>query len=352
MHSPLFYFRLSRAIAVSVCVLAAAIAIQGVILFPRQLRALRDPPTVVIHRFFPLEQSGSAVLHVLHGSDFDSDKPLRGICKVEFNSDGPKARPIPVGFNPWTATASSNGRIFATSADGKIYSLDVSSPLPSPRLLGTHPLGLIGVLQCSHDGSVAIAANHQFTTVWRYDQPTPLWQRADLNIMSVRFHSSSRAFCGLSSGEIVAIDPCSGETTQSYHPHCGIPLSLDISQDGKQLAVIGDHGCCVVMDLETGQPLWKKRFPEPTVGPKFSPTGEILLAPREARAVHVLSAATGELVTGLDGANAEITGLAVSEHGIAYAWDSSGVVTAWRLTSRSFLHQRCIECLPAKSPSS
>src|SRR5262245_19726946 len=120
---------------------------------------------------------------------------------------------------------------------------------------------------------------------------------------------------------------------------------MDVSRGASRLATLNHDGNFVVIDLATHQPLWRRKFPLPAAGPRFSPDGELVLAPSENRqpALLVLSAATGQKQAELSGARAEIAGIAVAENGVVYAWDHYGTITAWNVASGALLRQLSVE---------
>jgi hypothetical protein len=204
-------------------------------------------------------------------------------------------------------------------------------------------------MECTADASIVVVGNAARTSAWRRETGECLWQRADIEIISAHFHApTNRLFCGLVGGRGVELDARSGATLDVFETHCSGSISLDVSVDGQRLAVLSHQGQCVVSDLETKQPLWAREIPAPGCDPRFSPDGNSVLMPPQRRepCVHVLSAATGELLRELRGASGEIAGIEVTSGGIVYAWDIFGGVTAWDLASGALVRQFSVTCSP------
>jgi hypothetical protein len=349
-----FLRALLPALGLSAASLAAAVILQGAILFPRQLWTLCEPPKIGILRVMPFSESGWAAVAVVRNTR-RAGGLYRRVCIQNFASGNARVDRLPFAFALWNAASSRSGdRLFVSTPEGDIYSLDLRSPQSSPQLLGTHPAGSVD-LHCATDGSIAFATNQTVSSGWHFDQLNPSWQRTDIFVTSACFHPASpRLFCGLQTGQALELDPHSGATLREFRAHWTIPIALDVSADGKRIAALGDNGTCVVTDLERNQPLWERRFPLPFVCPRFSADGTLLLTPSPIRApcVNVVSAQTGEPVKELTGAIAEIAGIAVTSSGLVYAWDAAGAISVWDLSSGALLHQYLLECLPETTASS
>jgi WD40 repeat protein len=346
---------LVTAIGLSVAALAAAVILQGTFLFPRQLQALLEGPQVVIRRLMPLENGGCVVLTNVRTSRLVGGFLEHSLCVHHGDPGKPDICQLACNFTLWNAAASRSGdRLFLSSPQGNIYSLDLCSSDCTPQILGTHPGGYVD-LESAHDGSFAFTTNRSDAICWRPGRPTALWERTDIVVTSACFHPTSpRLFCGLDSGQCVELDPSTGATLHEFRVHWDLPIALDISADGKHLVALGNNGTCVVTDFERNQPLWEMQLLLPLVSPRFSPDGSLVLtaSPQREPCVNVVSAATGELTTKLTGAKAEIAGLAVATSGLVYAWDSTGTITTWNLSSGALLHQFQLARLSDGWPSS
>lgn len=350
-----FLRALVPAIGLSSAAMAAAVILQGVILFPQHLRTLREPPKVEIRRLMAFGSGQCAALLRLQTPLLVGELQNHALCACKLGPDETRPHRLPFDFTLWkVATSRVGSRMFLSSPEGNIYSHDPSLPQSMPRLLGNHPAGFAD-LECAHDGSIAIACNHGITTGWQYGTPLPLWQRTDTEFTCICFHPASlRLFCGLGTGNGVELDPLSGATLREFHTHWDTPIALDISADGQCIAALGDNGSCVVTDLQQNRRLWERHFPPPVAQPRFSPDGKLLLTPSPTRSpsLNVVSASTGELVAELKGATAEIAGIEVTSSGLVCAWDAAGSITVWNLASGALLHRFQLECLPEIKASS
>jgi WD40 repeat protein len=347
--------RLPLAVALSCVVLAAFILVQGLLLFPEHVDQLRNPSRTSIHRFMPLAGGNSALVLLRHHRHATLDHPRSAVGVLSVSDRGCFLRELPLDFAPFSACGARTGSwLFASSSEGRLYSFDLKSRVPTPRLLGSHGEGGVHDMECTADGSLVIASNRRIITAWRPDESGCLWRRDDLDIICACFlGQTSRLFCGVVNGGVHELDGCTGATVRTF-PTSGLPVSMDISPNGKLLAILNHDGVLLVIDLKSGLPLWRKKLPSPAAGPRFSPDSHFLISPSERRGptVQVLAATTGESVAELMGAKAEIAGIACSENGSVCAWDVSGTITAWSLSSRSLLRQFHVACLPPHVRSS
>jgi len=344
--------RLSLAIGLSAAVLAVFIVLQGTLLFPEYVETLRNPTKATVLRLSPSSDGQTTVVLLWHAPRVGLDAVTSTVGVWSVADSGCSFRKLPFAYSPFNAVAARSGRhVFASSKDGRVYALDLASPTSLPRLLGIHNERFLHTLECSHDGSIVIGTDGRILCAWRPIPPGRLWRRDDLDVTCAFFYGQrSRLFCGLTQGDVCELDGLTGATLRTFPSHCSCPLSLDFSADGTRLAALDHNGELVVGDLATNQPLWRRRFRPPVAGPRFSPDGELVIAPLESRraALLVLSAATGQQLAELTGAKAQVAGIEVSENGVVYAWSFfSGTVTAWNIASGSLVGELSVECLPA-----
>jgi hypothetical protein len=174
-----------------------------------------------------------------------------------------------------------------------------------------------------------------------------------LDVSSAYYSEDGRLFCGLFTGAIVELHAHLGTTLRVFETACGAVVELAASPQSNRIVVLGSHDCAVI-DLETGQPFFKRYLPSFFACPRFSPDGEWLLMPCEdsGRELLVLSASTGQLLRTMTGAKARIVGIAIGAGGVVHAWDASATITAWELASGRLLYQHRLECIPASASSS
>jgi outer membrane protein assembly factor BamB len=355
MRTQTLICRLALAVGLSVVVLVVAVVIQATLLFPEHIQALRDPFEASVRQFVLTAEKERAIALLRHSPKVLPNQPEFTLHRYELAENSYPSHRIDVGFAPWiVAGAGAGERIFVGSREGDIYCFDPRGPATRPRLLGRHPEGSPLILECTHDGSTVIAGDLGCISAWDGETATCLWQRSDIRVAGAHFHvTTSRLYCGLVEGPCVELDRRTGTTLRTFGAHGGSAISLDVSADGKYLATLGFHGQIVVIDLEMGTELWSRRFPMPTAAPRFTPDGKCLLtaAPGRAPALNVLSAATGELLAELQGAKQEQAGIEVTTSGLVYAWDKTGTLTVWDLTTRTLLRQTVIPCSPAATDS-
>ena len=348
--------RLLLAVGLSAVILIVFIIIQGALFFPEHVKTLRTPAQTTIIRLSPISDGTSAVVLLRHQLCVTDDRLSTSVGVWSFDGGGCSFRKLPLNFTPFDAVGVRTGqRLFVSSQEGRLYVVDLNSPAPQLHLLGIHGEGFMPTLECSDDGSIVFAADRRVLAAWRPDPPALLWRRDDLDVNCACFSGqTSRLFCGMSGGNGCVLDGLTGKTLQAFRVHCSYPFAMDISASEARLAALNGDGTLIVSDLATNQPLWRKEFLRPAAEPRFSPDGEFLAAPSEdgKATLLVLSAATGQLHAELTGATSRIAGIAWLENRVVCAWDDSGTITAWNVTSRSLLRQFSVECLATNTGSS
>gem|GEM_PF-6976980 len=339
----------------SACALAALIAVQGALFFSQHIEESRNPVQTTVHRLSLSADGRQAGVLLLHVPRTALHAPSNTVGVWDIADSGCSVRKCPLDSSPFNAVLSRTGRrLFASSNDGQLSVCDLPSPASRPRLLGTHDEGFMHTLECTYDGSIVVATNRRILGAWSPDTSECLWRRNDLDLLCACFWGkTNRLFCGLSGGAGCELNGLTGDTLRTFPTHCDLVVSIDVSADGSLLAALNHDGALVVADLATNQPLWRRKFPPPAAKPRFSPDGQLVLTPADSRkpSLLVLTAATGEQRCELKGAKAEIAGIAVSENGVVYAWDTSGAITSWNLSSGALLRQIGVECLLANMRS-
>jgi hypothetical protein len=333
---------LGLAFALSTSALFVALALQAILLVRNPLaRAVNGNPTGFC--CLSICDNGHTVLVLTRETGvLDRDGVRYSVAPFStIDSPTPLHLPTPI-LNPRCIAGASRGPFgFVATTAGDLFSLDLAART-APVRIGRHQEEYPNVLECTADGSLVVAGGPGGTSCWDRAAARCLWSRSDIGLHGGAFvPGAKRFFAALETGPILELDSRSGLTIRELPNHCGSIVRLDIAPDSRRLAAIDLDGACVVSVLETSEPLWSRRLPVPAVTPRFSPDGSILVAPDQQRRplVSLLSAASGDLLGELTGAQAKIVGLAVTPQGAVYAWDLSGTVSVWDLASRSLLFQ-------------
>jgi hypothetical protein len=246
------------------------------------------------------------------------------------------------GFAPFCITGARSAAIgFVASTRGDLYALDLAVGC-TPILLGRHQQPLPRLLECTDDGSLLLAACVTHVSCWDRATARCLWKRDDCELISGMFvPGTHRLFAVQPTNQIVELDAQSGTILREFPCHCWGTVHLEISPDGEHFAATTANGTCVVSRLPVNEVLWSRQFTKPPVTPRFSADGQFLVALDEQHRPHLalLSSTSGQLLGELTLARAEIAGLAVSPQGAVYAWDFSGTVWVWDLSTRALLFQ-------------
>jgi len=339
--------RLSAALCLSVVAMGGCVYVQGRFVFHQELARAWAPERVFIRRFL-LDDDGQRAW-VLLRSRSNSDggiTQVAGLC--DLRSQPPTFQPFPLPLSGRISLAlARSGDGFLSMENGDLYWLAKATPgAGQPVYFGTHPEARVGLLVCSDDGSMVVAAGVHMTA-WDPRAAALLWQRSDHLAVSCAFvPRSRRLICGLESGEVVELDPRTGARLRLIARHPSRIQLLAISPDGSRLAAANCGGDCSMTDLESGAAVWTRRF-TPTAGPQFSSDGHSLLLPTAGvDGIDVVSTASGERIGGLKGCRC-VVGLRVSMAGIAYAWNAEGTITAWNLATGKVV----LRLDPSASPS-
>jgi hypothetical protein len=329
--------------ALAAAALVAALLSQGLLLFRNPLTNLVEAEPAQIRCLAITDDGRRPLVLVRELSGFP-----RALSRYALYCSFERAAvPLPVplrGLAPFCIAAAPCARFaFFSTSQGALYSFDASADAPQPIYLGKHQESFPTLVACSDDGQILIAANLGSVSGWDRAGPRCLWRRDDIGLHCGAFLPGTHRFmCSGPTGRIVELDSRCGVAVGDIPSHCFNPvIGLDFSADGCQMAAIDGEGTCVVSLLPASQPLWSKQFAPPPVTPRFTPDGRLLVAadPHRLPRVVLLSATSGDLLGELIGAAAEIAGVAVTRQGIVYAWDWSGAVTAWDLSSRAMLFQ-------------
>jgi hypothetical protein len=328
--------------AALVVALVVALALQALLLVRNPFaRAVNGNPTGF--RCLSICNDGRAALMLVREPGVMNKDEIHYSVALFSTIGNPTRLRLPTrGLTPWRTTSANHGPFgFLATTAGDLYALDLAAR-SVPVQLGQHQEEFPDVLECTDDGALLVAAGCDGISCWDRAAARCLWRRSDIGLHGGKFvPGTARFVAALSTGPILELSACSGSTLRKLPNHCGSIVRLDIAPDSRRLAAIDLDGICTVSALDTGEPLWSRRFPVYPVTPRFSPDGSILVTANQQRLprVSLLSAASGNLLDELTGAQAEIVGLAVTPQGAVYAWDLSGTITVWDLASCTLLFQ-------------
>jgi outer membrane protein assembly factor BamB len=215
------------------------------------------------------------------------------------------------------------------------------SPSRQPVYFGTHQAGHPARMACTDDGSLVVVASSN-TTAWDRQAAKLLWRREAPIVEACQFlPRSRRLICSLATGEIVELDPLTGDVLRLIDRYPYPITHLGVAPGGDRLAAVNSHKVCVLADLETGGAIWSRQFSWVAVGPQFSPDGRTLLVPNPEEGVEIaeVSSVSGKTVGTLSGVGGHIMALRVTDDGTVYAWNDRGTITAWSLANRTITRQ-------------
>jgi len=324
----------SAALCISVVALGGCVFVQGRFVFHQELtRALAPAPLFVSRFLFDDDGQRALVLLRSHSNSDGRFTQVAGLC--DLRSQPPTFQPFPLPLSGRISIAlAKSGDGFLSMENGDLYWLARVAPgAVQPIYFGSHPEGRAGFLVCPDDGSMVVVAGVQMTA-WDPRAAALLWRRSDHLAASCAFVPRSRRLIGsLETGEIVELDPRTGDRLRLIARHPTPIHWFAISPDGSRLAAVNDGGNCFLTDLESGETIWTRRFKH-TTGPQFSSDGQSLLVPTLGAdaGIAVVATASGEPVGKLEGGGC-VVGLRVRTDGSAYAWNSEGTITAWNLAT-------------------
>jgi len=310
--------------------------VQGRFVFHQELARVLRPEQVCIDRFVPTDDGQRALAVLLSHSAGDPH-----IAKVaglsDLTSEPPTFEPFQVPSTDWISTAQSrSGAGFLCLENGNLYWLEQAGA-GGTRYFGTDPMARGGVLAWPDDGSMLVVANGHITA-WDPRAAATLWRRSNLAAISCAFVPGSRRLvCCLQSGEVVELDPRTGDCVRriARYPHAA--AWVGISPDRSRLAVTRRGSDCLMANFQTGETVWTRQF-HFTACPQFSADGSSLLVPAldVAPGIAVVSTSSGETV-GLLKDGECVAGLHATSAGNVYARCVGGRVTAWNLATRKVL---------------
>src|SRR5438105_3959585 len=134
------FSKFCAAFCLSVAALLGNVAIQGAVLFRRQVVDSSAPPICNVSRLSLGADDAAALAVVQFFPQFPSTRsPYRVAGVFDVRAAHPKLKPIDSQLSPWVAgTASRNGYGFLGTQNGELYLLDLADRLPKVAFLGKH----------------------------------------------------------------------------------------------------------------------------------------------------------------------------------------------------------------------
>ena len=141
----------------------------------------------------------------------DRATSIAGIC--DLRSDPPVLKPFQLPSSRWYSIAlSRSGAAFLSTENGDLFWLDMAVPATGqPIYFGIHPEGRAGWLQCPDDGSLVVAAGAHLTAWDHSCGGTAVAAFQCIRHGCAFVPRSRRLICGLESGEVVELDPRTGD---------------------------------------------------------------------------------------------------------------------------------------------
>ena len=182
----------------------------------------------------------------------------------------------PIG-QPWLTSADEWMRWISLSADGnsllaitgnpcKLYAIDLTnrSQQPKTQLMDLHVKKTI--FAATSDGRILVAA-----TTYGDDDAVSVWDIPAMKRRTTRYLPTTED------------DP--------------VVYSVDISSDGKRLAIGSKQGAATIFDTETGKEVWSVAHGGRVSGVRFSPQSELLATcggPVDSEEMHLWNLSTGK----------------------------------------------------------
>jgi outer membrane protein assembly factor BamB len=319
-------------------------AIQGPTLFRRELWLLYKPPPATIRRVIPLE--GDSKLLVLFATypPPQSSQPIRKAFVIDFLVPSPTRLEVEAPLSSWwAASAATSSQCFLGTNDGTLYRGVAADGLQSLVPFGRCPgrTGTISLIECPGDGSIVIVLDEHLTA-WNSNTGVVLWQQEHPTLRCFGFvPGSNRLIGGMQNGEIVELDPLSGQIVGRMARCQNESVSwVVVSPDGKLLAAI-DRSCHYFMvDLATGELLWSRPFAATANTAAFSADSNDLLItnPELNTDLGVVCVKTGEIRKRLVDNGHLIKGIAILSKDAAVVWKHEGMMAKLNLSTGEFSH--------------
>ena len=317
-------------------------AVQGAILFHRELLAALGPPDCSIGRVSLVDNDRAALIRfaVVPAHENVPLKHMVGICGL--SSEPPSFEIVCPDLTPHRVVAASLGSwMYIATHRGEIYGLDLQVQPWRPIHLGRHDHSHVAVLECSEDGSIIIAAAQNTLIAWDRGTKHALWRRDGLRVFCCAFvPGAARVVCGLDSGEVLELDAHTGATLRKLAEHDRWVNEVAISPRSDYVATVDLDNRLMVIDVARGRQVWSRvlrKFvrgipSEAPVRPVFSASGDILALVDSVGGEKVLFVrpADGLVLNSRAHTGFSIKGLAMAKNGTCYWWDYGGTVTEWR----------------------
>ena len=224
---------------------------------------------------------------------------------------------------------------------GRIYALDTRRPNTKPQYIGRHADGGVIALASSADGSYLLSQSAFHLYAWDRAAKRECWRLPDVGAYCFAMRpDSDTAIIGTLHGDLLEVDLPSGRTLRTIASLEGFALSLTLSPDGNQLAVLRSSGDLLLLDSQTGELNWQEsthRNCQTCCGrfAAFSPCGQwVVTAGQESGwSLAVWSVATGQKLLELRGHERAVQGAAFAADGSLRSWSADGTIRLWDLAT-------------------
>ncbi len=229
--------------------------------------------------------------------------------------------------------------VFIGCRDGTIVYVDHQTSSSDPAFFDRHMDGQLTSLLYAEASRMVIGTGEMFTA-WQADTGKLVWQRQIPRARATAIDAGGqRLYCGLVSGEILQIDPGTGQ----LQGVCAVPgagvLRIAVSPYGDYLACLVETGNVVMIRLADGATLWSCPA-SMSCEPAFLRNGRqmVVADATTQRQLLILDVRSGELRGSL-GMHAGVVGIRTSADGLVYSWGHDGRIVAWELEHRRQLWQ-------------
>jgi WD40 repeat protein len=256
-------------------------------------------------------------------------------CKRQNPRPWPELNPLALAHD------SRADHILVGDWDGRIYSLDTQHAKAKAECIGRHADGGAIALASSPDGRYVISQSAFHLYGWDREDKRECWRLPDVAAYCFAIRpDSSTAIVGTLGGDLLEIDLPSGRTLRTITRLEGFALSVTLSHDGNQLAVLRSSGDLLLLDSNTGELNWHEsshRNCQTCCGrfTAFSPCGQwVVTAGQESgRSLAVWSVATGQKILELRGHEQAVQGAAFAADGSLRSWGADGTIRLWNLAT-------------------
>ncbi len=248
------------------------------------------------------------------------------------------------------ATGPAPDHAFIGTWDGAIYRLNVAKATSEPICVQRHR-GPVVALACSADGRCLVSQGAFDLRAWDLTDGCDRWRRTDVAPFCFALAPDSQtAFVVNLEGDVLEIDLLSGRSLRSMTQSNDQIIQVAISPSGNALAILGATGRLLVLDVQSGAPLWEKsiRFlahQAPARVAAFSPSGRLLVTSdhEQGNALVVWDVATGRRLQTLRGHRRIVHGADFADGGEIRSWSADGTIRTWDLNTGAALSIVAIE---------